>query len=87
MNVRNKRRIRSKIPLDQTTVLLVTIQFAIQVLLSLAMDGTTSQGHNEKRRPIEIFQNVVLYHEGESRERVDTRRHNERGTRDTCDVD
>jgi hypothetical protein len=51
------------------------------------MDATTSQGHSDKRSPIEMFENVPLYHEGESRERLDTRRHDERGTPDTCDVD
>ena len=54
-----------KIPLDRTTVLLVIIQVTIQVLLSPVMDGTTRQRYDKKRTLIEIFENVVLYYEGE----------------------
>ena len=86
MNVRNKCRICSKIAFDQSMVFQVMFEFAIQVLSSQAMKAMTSQRQNGKRIPIEIFKNVVLHHDGESRQRVDNRRHDERGTRDTCDV-
>jgi hypothetical protein len=74
----NELRVASKIALDQITVFIVIVQFAIQVSFRGAMEGARGQAYRGKSTAVEFVENVVLHFERKIQKQARSRRHDSR---------